>query len=132
MRCPDCNKFVGMDTDNEPEMDESGFDEEEGKGTITVRIANACAECSQELKEANFELEFDLSDDFEEAKRDDPDAELEWSFDCTRQERTEGKGRGLRTFYGVEVTVSLNNVKGAITTESQSDESQASGMDELV
>lgn len=138
MRCPDCNKFVGMDTDTEPEVDESGFDADTGEGNITVRIVNNCTECSTELKEANLEVEFDLSDAIEEAKEpeeeggESPDCDFSFDVDVTRTDRTEGKGRGLRTFYGVDVTLTLMNNGTVIATETLHDEVQASGMDELV
>ncbi|MBU1457050.1 MAG: hypothetical protein KKD01_20235, partial [Proteobacteria bacterium] len=105
MRCPDCNKFVGMDVDNEPEG--NGFDiDDEGVLTDSVRIVNVCADCGTELKEANVDLEIDLSAEVAAHRAachvEGDDHELEVTDETLeRTERSEGKGRGTRTFYGV-------------------------------
>jgi hypothetical protein len=39
-RCPDCNKFASVSTDQEPEIDNLEVDEE-GVVTATARIVNA-------------------------------------------------------------------------------------------
>ena len=44
-RCPDCNKFVGFDTDTDPEVEVGEIDTESGTVEATVRIVNNCAEC---------------------------------------------------------------------------------------
>src|SRR4051812_457683 len=76
MRCPDCQKFVSFDTDTEPEIDVDVDDD----GTVsgTVRIVNTCSECSQELTEANLDVEIDLSgavEDHRQEMRDKHDEE---------------------------------------------------------
>lgn len=53
MRCPQCNKFVGMENgDPEANMDFTG-------GTISgdVRLTRNCAECSTELKDYTYSIE---------------------------------------------------------------------------
>lgn len=62
MRCPDCNKFVSFDSEQEPELDLTVDDE--GVVTGTARIVNCCEQCGQELKEATLDVEIDLSADF--------------------------------------------------------------------
>lgn len=64
MRCPDCSKFVGLETEvPESEVDlEIDFAEDGASLSLTgtVRVVRNCAECSQELKGADFDIE--LSD----------------------------------------------------------------------
>lgn len=61
MRCPDCNKFVAYDDSNEPEADDADIDRD-GHVSGTVRVYLTCAECSTELKEANFDLDVDMTE----------------------------------------------------------------------
>lgn len=58
-RCPDCNKFVSYDTDQEPEVDVDI--DEDGQVTGTVRIFDACAECGTELRETTIDISEDMS-----------------------------------------------------------------------
>lgn len=60
MRCPDCNKFVSQEL-QDPEVNDLTID---GSGNVMadVRIVAACADCGTELKEANLQIEEDLSD----------------------------------------------------------------------
>lgn len=60
MRCPDCNKFVAYDDTNEPEADDADIDRD-GHVSGTVRVYLSCAECGTELKEANFDLNADMT-----------------------------------------------------------------------
>jgi hypothetical protein len=62
-RCSSCNKFVSLDP-AEPEVD---LDiNNEGNITGTVRLVLACAECGDELKEYNFDVDESASDKIEE------------------------------------------------------------------
>lgn len=67
MRCPNCNKYTGIDADADPELDADTLDiEVEAVGadeaaevevpTFTCRIVNACSECGTELKAADLDL----------------------------------------------------------------------------
>lgn len=58
MRCPDCNKFVPMSTDGEPEVNGDVFDT---AYTCEVRLAHTCEECGSELRECNLEVSYDFS-----------------------------------------------------------------------
>lgn len=51
MRCPDCNKFVSLENNEEPNIEPSCA-VDSGRATIgaTVELGRNCAECSQELK----------------------------------------------------------------------------------
>lgn len=58
MRCPDCCKFVGLETEVE-DVDVDTVTEERGEVTlsITASVVRNCAECGQELKRGEFETE---------------------------------------------------------------------------
>lgn len=62
MRCPDCNKFVSFDTEQDPEID---VDINDTEIVGSCRIVNTCAECSQELKEANLDVSVDVASEIE-------------------------------------------------------------------
>ena len=131
MRCPDCNKFVGLDTESDPEMDLE-VDDTTGQVTGTVRIVNACADCSSELTEAIFEVDLDFEEAQEHLAGLGQSHELELSEDVvTRDARTEGKGRGTRTFYGASATFEVKCACGLAWSKEWSDEIQASCMDSL-
>jgi hypothetical protein len=69
VRCDQCSKFVSFDTDREPE-DLSLDVTDDGSVSGSVRIVNACADCGQDLTEANLEVEMDLSGEVEEHRED--------------------------------------------------------------
>ena len=140
MRCPDCNKFVSFDTDNDPEVD--SVDYQSGEVTASVRIVNVCAECGTEMKEATLELSEDVSDVVDEHVRACHELNAEGEdisgHEITADEgsaertmRTEGSGRYTKTFYGVTLDVTLTCDCGKWTHDVQlSDDVQASSMDE--
>ncbi len=136
MRCPDCNKFVGLDTEAEPEVD-LDVDLETGEVTGSVRIMNACQDCGTELTEATFDVDEEFPEAEEHLKKyADPDAgdekhELEMEDALSRDERSQGKGRGTRTFYGALGTITVKCSCNKSWSKDWSDEVQASHMDEL-
>jgi hypothetical protein len=140
MRCPDCNKFVGLEM-QEPEVDgdpEVSKPEDGEVGiTLEVRIVRACDQCGTELKEANFTLEAGAEMPPEHRGEGH---ELEATADVEGTERSDGKpgtpGRYRRSFYGVEASFAVRcSCQKAddppIATAHAADEVQASGMDEL-
>ncbi len=142
-RCPDCNTFVPLDAEADPEVDSEAVDDE-GVVTCSVRIANACGNCGTELTETQFDLECDLSNEVRVhrevehaavlAKDEPPGLEVEVAESC-RTSRSEGKGRGLRTFYGAQVrfTVTCNTDGCEWSVEGTAEEDvQASHMETLV
>jgi hypothetical protein len=139
MRCPDCNKFVPLDTEGDPEV-ELEADETTGEVTGTVRIVNACGECGAELTEAVFDVDVDFpaaeAHTVEMAKQDPEDKgeahvlELE-DPSADRTDRSEGKGRGTKTFYGAEADLVVKCRCGFTETKPWSDDIQASHMDEM-
>lgn len=129
MRCPDCNHFVSFDP-AEPEMD---VDFADGALTGTVRIVLNCAECGQELKDATLDVEHEITLPEHVCEGTE---EVEWTIiqlSVENTDRTEGKGRGTKTFYGYEISGELVCGCGKSKVEvSVSDDIQASAMDELV
>ena len=59
-RCPDCNKFVSLDSEQDPEV--SIDVDEEGHVTGSVQIANACEQCGTEMYTAEFDVNVSTSD----------------------------------------------------------------------
>lgn len=134
MRCPDCTKFVSMET-GDPEVNNVEVDDS-GHVTAEVRIVRNCADCGTELKSADFTLEGDVDAEFADAHSGEGHTLEAEEGDSEATERSEGRGRGLRSFYGVELQV---NVKCGCKAEEAdetsitlADEMQASAMDECV
>lgn len=120
MRCNSCSKFVSFDTDVDPEINEDGVVD------VQVRIANNCAECGQELTQADLQFQIDLSDQVEEHRegceecKAHPELEVTDSS-ATRTERAQThtpQGKPIKNpryrkhFYGAEVEVTVT-AKGA-------------------
>lgn len=133
MRCPDCSKFVSMDTETEPDVRED-WNGSKGEGSVDVRIVNCCAECGNELKEANFEFTIDVSDlKHDPPLSDDVKDNSTLDVDVSRTHRVQGAGRGAKTFYGVEVSWKVLSSDGDVLAEgTEDDECPASAMDELL
>jgi hypothetical protein len=133
MRCPDCNKFVPLDVDGDPEV-ELEADETTGEVTGTVRIVNACQECGTELTEATFDVDVEFSgaaEHMEKYPEDEAHAlELEEPT-VDRTSRYTGKGRGTKTFYGAEGVLTVRCRCGQTWNSPWTDEVQASSMDSL-
>lgn len=61
MRCPDCNKFVGLETQD---AEVGSIDiTDEGDIRCDVRVSRLCSECSQELKEYTFDFDDSLPEE---------------------------------------------------------------------
>jgi Zn ribbon nucleic-acid-binding protein len=116
-RCPDCNKFVGVELGDGEDVDNleivcSGIEadsediEENVDLSGEVRLVLNCLECGTELKEATVQLEETIQ--FTHLiKGCQGEVEIDQN-DIQTTDRFEGKGRGAKHFYGVEVTVSLD------------------------
>jgi hypothetical protein len=119
MRCGECRKFVSFD-EQDPEVEDLTIDEE-GQITAEVRIVNACAECGTELKSFTFSTEADVESqceghtgstipepegEDEEAEEEEHELQIEESY-CERTSRSEGKGRGTKTFYGFKLEANV-------------------------
>ena len=145
MRCPDCNKFVSFDAEEEPEMN---VELNDGVVNVEARIVNNCGECGTELKEYTFQNEIDVSNEVEahaKANRKCSEGgEFSVDADGSRTERTQthdrngkkltGPMRYRKHYYGYEanVNVTCDTCGEVVFTKTVADEIQGSGMDELV
>lgn len=129
-RCSGCNKFASLD-ECDPEVGNITVDDD-GHVVAQVRIANACADCGNELTEANLELEADNPEAAEHVKKKGEHELSAEEESCDRDVKTEGKGRGLRTSYGVTMSVKITCSCGKLETGiGLSGYEQASAMDLL-
>jgi hypothetical protein len=147
MRCPDCNKFVAMESadpevslevEYTPSHDADNKPIHEFMVTGSVRIVRNCAECGNELKEANFDVEqavefgedvgaaVDVAD-FKEEDLESADVE-ETSSEATE----EGGGRYAKSYYGAYIQFDVRVGGKVVASGEWSDKVAASGMDELV
>lgn len=135
MRCPDCQKFVSMETeieDMEPAV-EVGTISEDGT-TIhsisgTVRILRKCADCSTELKTIDFEIE--LSDVAVEGA---PLVEAEWESveaECEVDVTESGVGRWKKNMIGFSGTVTVKLGERVLATKTVEDSASASSFEEV-
>jgi len=132
-RCSSCNKFCSLD-EADPEIGTLEIDED-GNISGDARIANNCAECGQEVTEATVDLE----GTHEEAGKHISNAQQKGKHELSveeegaeRTQRSQGKGRGCRTYYGVEVEVKVACSCGKeFESTTAKGEVQASGMDEV-
>lgn len=133
MRCPSCEKFVGLELAEEPEGHDD-LDIELGVVTGSIRIVRLCAECGDELKEANFDVEVTLDKLADEAHEEKGEHDVhEQSVeidDCEMIE--EGGGRYKKSYYGVKISFTGKCSCGVEESGSFEDKVPASGMDELV
>ena len=134
-RCPDCNKFVSIEM-SDPEIDSSEVNDSVIQGT--VHLTKTCAECSTELAEAYPEFEIDIQEHVPEGKGEeehDMKEDCEWSIEseeAENSEKTEGKGRYAKTFYGAGLTFAVKCSCGHEAVVEGEVYEQASYFDELV
>lgn len=144
MRCPDCNKFVAYDTDQDPEVEsdpELVKTDDELHFTTSYRRILPCGDCGTELKEGTIEIDHvveglpDKDDLLEEGVAPH---EHEWFVDNTDAQASTnavGRGRGMKTFYGVDLCVTLKCEHENCDAEFEFEcagELQASCFDEVV
>lgn len=133
-RCEDCSRFVAYgDEDPDVQVEDFDYDEETGDVTLNLEVRRVltCENCGTELKETTFC--FDQT--YERALGTGLDKDdIEMTVECENADRTEGKGRGMKTFYGVSATVTLTKiVQGELRdlfVETVKDDLQASYYDE--
>jgi hypothetical protein len=143
MRCPDCNKFVSYNDEDEIEVqsEEATYDKEDRtvQVQIEVRIAKTCGECGTELKEATIEIDKTI-ENVDESEAGDGDFEID--TELSSDSWSKGHGRWTETFYGVSGTITVKRPdedrkkpalwSSEITIEVKDACVAASGMDELV
>lgn len=141
MRCPDCNKFVSYDTEQDPEVESEDVD---GEGTFTASIRRVltCGECGADLKETTFDIE-QSADVPAKCEKNDGGAHDFSVLECSASptERTQTKDRHgkpiksaryMKHFYGIEgeAQIKCDHCDHEVTVQF-SDEAQASSFDEL-
>jgi hypothetical protein len=125
MRCPACNKFAGLDT-NEPEVNFVDIDDG-GHVTADVRLVRVSSCCNEEMKEATFTLEADVDVTQHQGEGHELTAE-EGSVDVIE----EGGHRYAKSYHGVQLTVNVTCSCGKLNeVVEMSDKVCASGMEEL-
>src|SRR5438132_896944 len=102
MRCPSCEKFVSLEL-QDPEFE--GLEiTEDGQIAGSVRIVRTCADCSDEMKEANFEVQAEVPADvlsaFRSSHPDAGDLEIEAEIEPIE----EGGGRYAKSFFGATIS----------------------------
>lgn len=102
MRCPNCAKFVGLET-QDPEAEDPSVDG--GAVTVEVRVVRACADCGTELKEVTVECSGELDEGVASA-HDGEGHELELEVASTSAEES-GGGRYKKNIIGVDVEVTV-------------------------
>ncbi len=128
-RCPDCNKFVGVemaDPELELEVDSDGL------VTGTVRLVRTCADCNSELAEANVDIEVQAELVHAEGCKQEAGLEIE-DEEAESDDRYEGKGRGQKHFYVANITGKVKCEDCAAVAEFETSvEVQASAFESLV
>lgn len=118
-RCPDCAKFVSVELQVEVDNCELEADDS-GSHTVRAqtRLVLTCADCGNEVAEANAEAEEEFEHNHEEDLQEAPGSCAEWDADealeltddCPEgepEERWEGKGRYAKHFYGAAIPVEI-------------------------
>jgi DNA-directed RNA polymerase alpha subunit len=147
MRCEQCSKFVSFD-EPQAEVENEDFEAEIADGKLIIKVSTGvrltlvCAECGSELKETTFDIEMETEHVCDKLPKETPadGIDEEGSIEVEANDRyisTNSKGKPIsaryqKHMYGVHVVVSCTcpYCSAPITFE-QSDEIQASGMDEL-
>lgn len=138
MRCPDCNKFVSLET-QDPEADSLEVAESINDGNVnvtgTVRLVRTCGDCGTEMKETSLDIDQDI--EIEAWKTGDKLTDLEISESGIESTET-GGGRYQKNMIGfkleVEVTGKIIRGKKEIEfTQSSTleDATPASSFDEM-
>jgi len=122
MRCPDCNKFVSMET-QEPEINTLEVENCDGEITVTIdgRTLRNCADCGTELKAVDWcdsdslnLSEFDgwdkLSPEQQNSIKTECSPEVEENC-CSIEESGGGRYKKniISTIVGYEITVPVQN-----------------------
>lgn len=156
MRCPDCNKFVGLELQDPEDVLLDVSDSLDGETlnlsvTMTARIVRNCAECGQEMKEASLEATEEVEVDADSLKKcvekktkmkdDVPVETFDWfdgHGDLNIEETSvdqieEGGGRYAKSFFGASVSYIIKCQCGETVHEGTvEDKVAASAMEELV
>ena len=128
-RCPDCNKFVGIEM-AEPELNLEVDDD--GSITGEVRLVQTCSECGTELAEANLTVEGEVEFVHNSDCKKESSLELD-NEEAENDDRFEGKGRYAKHFYVANIHAVVRCPDCEIEQEfDTSVEEQASSFESLV
>jgi hypothetical protein len=133
MRCPDCNKFVGLEMDD-PDLEDIDISDN-GEITATVRIARKCADCGNDMKEALLEMSDEVPQDI--ADRHDGEKHKLSIEETAVEPIEEGGGRYAISYYGATVHYAVRcscqkDDADPIYESSMEEKVAASEMDEMV
>ena len=138
MRCPGCNKFASLNSE-EPQVDSLEIDSE-GTVTCEVTLSRTSECCGEEMKTASLEMSADVSEHLEGHiatgeegfNEDDHDLDVE---EVSVESTEKGGGRYKKSFFGATVTYAVTcscQAKDAspLYEGTLEDEVAASAMDE--
>lgn len=139
-RCPSCEKFVSLEF---AEIEEPEASDETSDGTLAVqvRLVRTCAECGDEMKTAELEIELDFTDAIQ-AHMDEKHPEIDTNADdytptevvginMNTEQIEESGGRYAKSYFGASVEAFGDcALCGAEITATGSDKIAASQMDE--
>ena len=102
-RCNSCSKLCGLEQEEpeaqDPSVERAGHGKVKVSGDVEMMLNSAC--CGDIVKTANESYEVDADVDHEfDTDECDPLVEVD---ETESEERFEGKGRGMRHFYGAVV-----------------------------
>lgn len=127
-RCPDCNKFVSLET----EAEEEGIDVSGASVDVQVRVVRNCAECSTEMKDNSFSNSVDIPVDWLAEHSDSNEGHGDYEAELQNLEATEsGGGRYAKNMIGFEATVKVTCKCGEEIEIDVSDEDPASYYNDL-
>ena len=133
-RCNECNKFVGLET-QEPEEDSIEVSDS-GTVTIEVTIRRNCSMCDSEMKSLELEATEEVDGDFlskhsEDSVMDNGHGHGNWSVELDTIELTEsGGGRWAKNMIGFSSTATVTCVCGETTTVTLEASEAASSFDD--
>jgi hypothetical protein len=136
VRCTTCNKFTGIDSEVEPEVDDVSAEVEEGKNAIvnaTIRIQNNCDGCGDTVQEATLEVT-NLRVEVQHTAECDEEESPTFSADVDGMERVEKfeppRAKRQRRFFGASGTINVTcDTCGGGGTEDFEEYIQSSHMD---
>lgn len=113
-RCGDCHKYVSLDTDTDPEVNNVEVDDD-GAVSVEVRIVNTCAECGTELRDYTFNtddgIQSEVATHLETEHNQDNPAELtieEMSVERTERQSQVKKNAPIFCGYSLDYKITCS------------------------
>lgn len=135
-RCPDCNKWVSLETD-EPQVENVQLSSNESVVEVDVNIDRNCAECGGQMKTMAFNTEAEIDETWlaEHGPQEDgsyKEGHGELDVEESNTELTEsGGGRYAKNMIGFTTYVQVTCICGSTTSVEISDNAAASEFDEV-